>query len=222
MLNSTLVRNEVNLRNSSGEVRGNDSFIVERGCVYWANLGETKGSIQGKIRPFLVTSNWRCNKNSPVITGVALTSQLHKKTIPTHAVISTACGVSSESIALCEQVMPLNKSDLISKIGYCTKEEMIEVEKAIQIQNGIDIKDERIEKIFDISIVRELVSSIEELDEFINKWDNPQLKPIKRSRLTLLDQLKKYCSDFNKNISLFYKDIPLNNNQSYRGNVINA
>jgi len=212
-----------NVVKENNKNEGKKDFIVKRGDVFDANLGETRGSIQGKRRPFLVTSNWKCNNNSSVITGVPLTSQLHKNPIPTHVLISKKSGLNCDSIALVEQTMPLNKFDLISYVGHCSNKEMFEIENAIKIQNGIEIKKEANKKVFNISKINHLVSSIKELDEFINNFDKSQVNPIKRSRMTLIQELKDYCSDFNKNISLFYKDYTLNNNYcNYRKDVARA
>lgn len=236
-VNDVLIRN--NCKNNNMDSQDND-FIVERGCIYYADLGETRGSIQGFERPFLVTSNWKCNKNSPVIMGIPLTSQLHKKNLPVHVMISKDGGLDYDSIALAEQTMPLNKFDLISYVGRCSKEEMKEIEKAIQIQNGIDCisqnenlktnnnysteqKQEQNE-VFDISKAKSYASQIEELDNFIKTFDNPMVNPVKRGRDTIFGELKKYCSDFNENINLFYKVITnnTNNNNYNRGNVVSV
>ena len=58
------------------------------------------GSEQGGGRPAVVVSNDMCNRYSPVITVVFLTTR-EKKDLPTHVQIKSS---RYDSTALCEQV----------------------------------------------------------------------------------------------------------------------
>lgn len=114
---------------------------INRGDIWWANLGkpECKTNIQKGIRPVIIVSNKMCNNYSPVITIIPVTSNRNKNKIPTHVKIPTSTGINKESIALAEQLMPLDKHDLISRIGHCNDNIINHINKAILIQNGINI-----------------------------------------------------------------------------------
>ena len=84
--------------------------------IWFANLPAVAGSIQFGIRPVVIVSNNAANKFSPVITAVPLTSNLHKTVLPTHVLLREP-GLKSPSLALCEQILSVDKSCLVKRIG---------------------------------------------------------------------------------------------------------
>lgn len=77
-------------------------------------------SVQHGIRPVVVVSNNAANRFSPVITVVPLTSRLNKRIMPTHVYLQEK-GLDRPSIALCEQVITLDKSRLYKFLGMVEK-----------------------------------------------------------------------------------------------------
>lgn len=112
--------------------------MCRRGDIYYVDFGKTTGSKQGGIRPALIVSNNRANKNSPVITVIPLTTKIRKKVyLPTHVRIRAA-GLPRPSMALAEQVESLDKCSLKEKIGEVTDAAVMEkVTAALQIQIGV-------------------------------------------------------------------------------------
>ncbi len=108
-----------------------------RGDIYYVDFGEGDGSKQGGLRPALIVSNNRANKNSPVVTVVPLTARIWKKRyLPTHVRIFGS-GLSRPSMALAEQVETVDKRNLKEKIGRVSDESVMEqVTKALLIQIG--------------------------------------------------------------------------------------
>ena len=191
--------------------------VIIRGDIFYADLGNPKGSIQGGIRPVIVISNDMCNEHSSVITVAPITSKLNKNQLPTHVLMNNIA-LKTISIVLGEGTTSINISDLKEKIGHCTNEEMIKVDEAIAIQCGLKNNkystEEKFNKeVFDIYKVQKIVKNIKELDIFIKKFDNPMVQPIKDSRETLLLELQDYCNKFNKNVNLFYKGVEKTNNR---------
>ena len=84
--------------------------------IWFANLPAVAGSIQSGMRPVVIVSNNAANKFSPVITAVPLTSNLHKTALPTHVLLREP-GLTSPSLALCEQILSVDKSCLVKRIG---------------------------------------------------------------------------------------------------------
>ena len=94
--------------------------------IVLADLPKGRGHVQSGIRPVLVLSNSTANKNSPIITIVPLTSQLKRLDLNTHVMIQ-GDGLRKPSIALIEQLMVIDKTCVIKKLGVlrniqdCTK-----------------------------------------------------------------------------------------------------
>lgn len=86
------------------------------------------------------TSFNQANKHSPVITVVPLTSRIYKKKyLPTHVLLkeSHCSGLGRNSVALCEQILPLNRKDIVECVGEVDKKMMKKITKAVQIQVGV-------------------------------------------------------------------------------------
>jgi mRNA interferase MazF len=85
---------------------------VERGDIIIYDFGNHMGSsVQEGIRPAVVVSNDKANRNSPVITVVPLSCRIHKKRyLPTHVFIpcESAEGLQRHSMALAEQVTSID------------------------------------------------------------------------------------------------------------------
>ena len=111
---------------------------IKRGEIYLVDLGAQKGSIQAGKRPVVVISNNMNNKYSPTINILPITSKT-KNNIPVHVNIGLESGLTKESTVLVEQNIPINKDQIIKYVGKCNKYKMHEIEKALLIQNGINL-----------------------------------------------------------------------------------
>ena len=90
---------------------------MKRYEIWRAELPSAANShVQQGVRPVIIVSNDAANTHSPVVTVVPLTSQC-KKPLPTHVLIREQ-GLSTSSTALCEQIITVDKSRLIKRIGY--------------------------------------------------------------------------------------------------------
>ena len=108
--------------------------IVNRGDVYYANLSPSQGSEQGGSRPAVVVSNDVGNNFSPVIIVAPITSKVDKKRLPTQVELNTDCGLSTESIVMCEQLRTIDKARIMgSPLGWVSFKEMKAIEQAIKI-----------------------------------------------------------------------------------------
>lgn len=100
-----------------------ENQYITKGSIYFVNLGcERNGSVQngGKtgFRPCIVMNNKIACVFSPVLLVVPITSSYGriKAKMPTHLVIEE--GLSKKSVAMFEQVLTVNRSQLSDKI--CT------------------------------------------------------------------------------------------------------
>lgn len=89
--------------------------------------------------PVVIVSNDLGNASSPVVSVVPCTTQRHKPALPTHVYLR-GYGLSSGSIAMCEQVMPLDKSCLLRHIGTVYGwYDRLAIQHALATQLGIDL-----------------------------------------------------------------------------------
>ena len=109
--------------------------MMKFGEIYYANLPVHPNSrVQQGIRPVLVVSNDKNNYYSTVITVVPLTTSRTKHRLPTHVAIN-GFGLVEPSIVLCEQIMPIDKSRLLGKIGSVDEQAVFNsIQKAMMIQ----------------------------------------------------------------------------------------
>ena len=112
---------------------------IRRGDVFWyiPPKIQTETSIQQKMRPIIIISNDSCNEYSPILSGRYTTTK-EKHYLPTHvSFIMNGC----ENIVLCEQEVAVVKNRLDKYIGTVDNFTMHQIERAILIQQGIDVAD---------------------------------------------------------------------------------
>lgn len=91
---------------------------IKRGDIVMAEL-QGEYSVQGGYRPVIIVQNDKGNKFSPTTIIVPLTSKMNKTNLPTHEIISTrdASGLSVDSVALCEQIITIDKRKIVKLVG---------------------------------------------------------------------------------------------------------
>lgn len=108
---------------------------IKRGdIVYVSTNSKETGHVQSGSRPYIIVSNDVCNKVSPVLTAVPLTTR-SKKPIPTHVDID-GFGLLHKSTALCEQIISIDKCNIDKVIGQLDNETLEKIILAIKIQIG--------------------------------------------------------------------------------------
>lgn len=108
---------------------------ILKGQIYYVSKTEKNvvGSEQKAGRPAIIVSNNIGNRYSKVVEVVYLTTQI-KANIPTHVPIMSA---RKPSIALCEEIVSVDKQRLEKYLGSITPEEMQQVNQAMMISLGI-------------------------------------------------------------------------------------
>lgn len=112
-----------------------------RGEIWLVDLGKGNGSIQGRIRPCVLVSNNLANKFSPVVHVCPVSSVTTKSKLPTHIDVNRNCGLIRNSIALCEQTVPVNKDAFKKQVGFCDDETMKRISIGVAIQFGLISKE---------------------------------------------------------------------------------
>jgi mRNA interferase MazF len=114
--------------------------VIKRGDVYRANLDPTMGSEQSGTRPVVVVSRDALNANSPVVIIVPITSRSNKIRIyPSHVELKIGeGGLTSESVALCEQVRTISRDRLRDRLGQLPVPKMSQVNASLKIALDLD------------------------------------------------------------------------------------
>ncbi len=110
-----------------------ENNVIRRGEIYLADLGCSRGYIQRGVRPVIIISNRANNKFAPIVNVLPITSRT-KTDIPVHVNIAEESGLLSESTILTEQILTINKSQLIKPIGVCSEDKMLEIAQAVMLQ----------------------------------------------------------------------------------------
>ncbi len=103
---------------------------IMRGDIIWATNTNAKGRTQNNTRPYVVISNNKANKFSSVITAIPLTTK-KKKALPTHYVFKMNDKIN---VALAEQIVNLNKDDILDIETTLDDYDLAEIEKRVKIQ----------------------------------------------------------------------------------------
>lgn len=111
---------------------------VKRGEIYMVDFGTATGNVQRGVRPAVIVSNDVCNRYSPTVTVIPLTSR-QKKPLPTHFIVTPGerSGLQAVSTALCEQVQTIGKSQLIRLMGSVDKSLLRDLNLSISVQLGL-------------------------------------------------------------------------------------
>jgi mRNA interferase MazF len=107
--------------------------------IWMADLPRRVGmtSVVWGKRPVVIVSNNLNNEHSEVVLVVPLTSRLGKTQLPTHVFLKDQ-GLDVPSYALCEQIMPIDKCELLDKMGVVEKKwDRMCLLHAMQVQLGM-------------------------------------------------------------------------------------
>ena len=93
--------------------------MIERGTIWWAELGEPRGSEPGFHRPLLVIQSDAFNRSRiQTVLAVVLTSNLRLLDAPGNVLVpARMSGLPKDSVANVSQVITVNRGDLLEMAG---------------------------------------------------------------------------------------------------------
>ncbi len=113
----------------------------KRGDIYLVDLGEHRGNIQGGIRPVINIQNNSGNFFGPTLIVVPLTTELKKLGQPTHYVLQKQHGLDKTSMSEAEQIVTINKCQVIKFLGHTNRQHMERIDDCIRTSLHLNPED---------------------------------------------------------------------------------
>ena len=110
-------------------------MVIERGQVWWADLGEAIGSEPGFRRPVLVVQSDAFNRSRlRTIVAVTLTSNLRLVDAPGNVFVPRkAAGLPKDSVANVAQIVTLDRDLLTEPAGRVSGQLLKDVESGMRL-----------------------------------------------------------------------------------------
>ena len=109
---------------------------MNRGDVFWADIGPRSGSEQAGRRPVVVVSHDGFNRVEAwrsIIVVPLSTSATQRRRGPTAVVLPKGTGgLRQESVALCHQVTTLDRAKLVERIGELPAASLLRVDDGLR------------------------------------------------------------------------------------------
>ena len=108
--------------------------MIERGGIYWADLGVPDGSRPAKRRPVLVVSAEIYNSSRlATVLAVVITSNTDLATMPGNVFLPAAVtGLPKDSVVNVTAVVTLNKTDLSEQTGLAPLALLREIDRGLR------------------------------------------------------------------------------------------
>jgi mRNA interferase MazF len=108
--------------------------VIERGGIYWADLGRPSGSRPAKRRPVLVISADAYNRSRlATVLAAVITSNTRLAAMPGNVFLPTATtGLPRDSVVNVTALVTLNKTDLADRVLNISGELLSDVERGLR------------------------------------------------------------------------------------------
>jgi mRNA interferase MazF len=113
--------------------------VVERGQVWWADLGEPSGSEPGFRRPLLIVQDGAFNRSRlRTVIAVVLTSSVRLVDAPGNVLIpAKAAGLPKDSVANVSQVITVDRDFLAELAGRLPGHLLRSVDNGLRLALGL-------------------------------------------------------------------------------------
>jgi len=107
---------------------------IRRGEIWWAELGEPRGSEPGFRRPVLIIQDDSFNQSGIRTVLVAvITGNLRLAGAPGNVLLSTDCGLERESVINVSQIFTLDRAFLIEAAGSISGRARLAVDEGLRL-----------------------------------------------------------------------------------------
>lgn len=109
--------------------------MIDRGSIWWADLGEPRGSESGYRRPLLVIQADAFNRSRiQTVIAAVLTTNLRLVDAPGNVLVpATTSGLRRDSVANVSQLITVNREDLQERSGQLDAETMRRVNAGLRL-----------------------------------------------------------------------------------------
>ena len=115
-------------------------MTVLRGEIWLADLNSIRGSEQAGIRPMLIMQTDSINRFTTTVLAIPFTTNLRRASLPSCVSVTAGeGGLSSDSVALCHQLLVLDKTRLTKKLGEVSDATLEKLETCVLFTLGIKI-----------------------------------------------------------------------------------
>ncbi len=110
-------------------------MVVERGEIWWADLGEPRGSSPGFHRPVVIIQSDYFNKTRMNTLVVAIiTTNLRLAEMPGNVLLSKrTSGLEKESVVNNSQIFTVDKTDLLDFVGTLPGRKMEQIDEGLRL-----------------------------------------------------------------------------------------
>jgi len=114
-------------------------MVVERGQIWWADLGPPDGSKQGFHRPILIVQDDAFNRSRlRTVIGVVLTTNMRLLDAPGNVLLpAKATGLPRDSVANVSQLITVDRDFLIELAGRIRGQVVRDVEHGLRWVLGL-------------------------------------------------------------------------------------
>ena len=109
-------------------------MVIDRGDIYWADLGDPEGSRPAKRRPVVVvqSTSYNASRLATVIVAV-VTSNTSMAAMPGNVFLpAITTGLPRDSVVNVTAIVTLNKDDLRHAVGTVPEGLMAEVDRGLR------------------------------------------------------------------------------------------
>lgn len=110
---------------------------IKRGDMFLVDFNPARGSEQAGYRPAVVVQNDVGNRYSPTVIIVAVTTGVHKDYPFLVKLKAGEGGLEKDSAANAAQVLTVDKSRLVRRLGSLSPEKMHQVNRALAVSLGL-------------------------------------------------------------------------------------
>jgi mRNA interferase MazF len=113
--------------------------VIRRGELWWADLGEPRGSAPALRRPVLVVSSNAYNRSRiATVVCVTVTSSLRLGAAPGNVTLTAGTGgLPKDSVVNVARVVTLDKADLEERLGNLDRRTLRSVETGLRLALGL-------------------------------------------------------------------------------------
>ena len=114
-------------------------MVIERGEVWWADLGDPDGAEPGYRRPVMIVQTDAFNRSRlRTVVSVALMSNVRLVEAPGNVLVpAKAAGLSRDSVANVSQVITVDRDFLLERAGRIRGQLLRDIENGLRLILGL-------------------------------------------------------------------------------------